>query len=158
MSQALECTTRGRFPNDETDDCRGYTMCLMGGLTNFTQYKLLCPMGSVYSHLEQQCTNATNYKCYPTYNCTSTGNFAYLEKDDCSSYVACIQGLGNLGTARLIQCPQSMLFNPEVGVCVNSTEYACIREVIVNSSSNVNSSYQLFLFCCYVLFIVFSIN
>lgn len=133
-------------------------MCLMGGLTNFTQYKLLCPLGSVYSHLEQQCTNATTYKCIPTYNCANTGNFANLEKTDCSSYVACIQGLGNLGTARLIECPQNMLFNPESGICVNSTEFACIHDVNVNSSINVNISYQLCLFCCYVLFLMYYLN
>lgn len=98
-------------------------MCLLGGLTNFTQYKLMCPMGSVYSHLEAQCTNATNYKCYPTYNCSGIGNFANPETSDCASFVACIEGLGGIGTARLVECPPNMLFNSTV--CVPSTEFNC---------------------------------
>ncbi|KAJ8727116.1 hypothetical protein PYW08_015513 [Mythimna loreyi] len=126
VSEAIECTERGRFPNDESADCRGYTMCLLGGLTNFTQYKLMCPMGSVYSHLEKQCTNATNYKCYPNFNCTSVGNFEDPESTDCSSYVACIEGLGTIGTPRVVGCPSNTLFNPTVGVCVNDTEFTCV--------------------------------
>ena len=133
MSKASECTARGRFPNDETAECRGYTMCLLGGLTNFTQYKLNCPMGSVYSHIEEQCTNATNYKCYPDFNCTGVGNFAVPESTDCTSYVACIEGLSNVGTARLVGCPSNTLFNATAGVCINSTVFNCpTPEINVN--------------------------
>lgn len=125
MSKATECTTRGRFPNDESADCRGYTMCLLGGLTNFTQYKLMCPMGSVYSHLEGQCTNALNYKCFPNFNCTSVGNFAVPDSSDCSSYVACIESLSSVGTARVVGCPRNTLFNSTAGLCVNDTVFSC---------------------------------
>lgn len=100
-------------------------MCLLGGLTNFTQYKLMCPMGSVYSHLDKQCTNATNYKCFPNFNCTGVGNFVVPDSTDCSSYVACIEGLGSVGTARVVRCPPNKLFDSTAGVCVNNTDFTC---------------------------------
>ncbi|KAJ8725152.1 hypothetical protein PYW07_016110 [Mythimna separata] len=93
VSKAIECTAQGRFPNDESADCRGYTMCLQSGLTNFTQYKLTCPIGSVYNHLEEECTNVANYKCISNFNCTNIGNFAVPESTDCSSYIACSEAL-----------------------------------------------------------------
>lgn len=140
-------------------------MCLLGGLTNFTQYKLKCPMGSVYSHIEEQCTNATNYKCYPDFNCTGVGNFAVPETTDCSSYVACIEGLSNVGTARFVGCPENTLFNSTAGACVNATEFTCPtlnhgvivleqpstgREgIAAGASSNANVSFLML--CSFIL-------
>ncbi|KAJ8725151.1 hypothetical protein PYW07_016109 [Mythimna separata] len=125
VSKAIECTERGRFPNDESADCRGYTMCLLGGLTNFTQYKLMCPMGSVYSHLEKQCTNASNYKCLPNFNCTSVGNFEDPESSDCSSYVACIDGMGSIGTPRVLHNEILTIDHDVTLNCMRSRYFDC---------------------------------
>ncbi|KAF9805056.1 hypothetical protein SFRURICE_000903 [Spodoptera frugiperda] len=131
VSEASDCTARGRFPNDGNGagDCRGYTICLMGGLTNFTQYKLNCPEGFVYSHLEYQCTNATNYQCYPTFNCSSVGNFAVPGSSDCSAFIACPEGLLGINTARKVSCPPHTLFNVTAGACQNSSEFSCTPKV-----------------------------
>lgn len=88
------------------------------------QYKLTCPLGSVYSHSEQQCTTATTYMCLSNYTCNFIGNYENPEAEDCSSYVACVMGLVDLVTARRVTCPVSQVFSPTVG-CVNETEYIC---------------------------------
>ncbi|KAJ8727117.1 hypothetical protein PYW08_015514 [Mythimna loreyi] len=124
-SKDTGCTTQGKFLNDESADCRGYTMCLLSGLTNFTQYKFMCPIGFVYNHLEEKCTKATNYKCIPNFKCTSVGNFAVPKITDCSSYIACIEGLGKISTARLVGCPSNTFFNSTAGICVNDTVFSC---------------------------------
>lgn len=99
-------------------------MCLpMGG--TFMQYKLTCPLGSVYSHLEQQCTTATTYQCLPSYICNHTGNFKDSMNDNCTSFITCVQGLSDFVTARKSECPASQVFNPGEGNCVNDTEYIC---------------------------------
>ncbi|KAJ0179469.1 hypothetical protein K1T71_005181 [Dendrolimus kikuchii] len=123
ISEASECTDRGRYPSNEGSDCQGYTMCLIGGTTNFTQYNIKCPTGFIYSHLEQQCTNVTSYHCLPTYNCTNPGNLVNPDSENCTSYIACIEGISELVTARLIQCPLNTTFNPATGDCVN--DYKC---------------------------------
>lgn len=105
-------------------------MCLLGGITNFTQYKLNCPQGSIYSHLEQQCTNATNYKCYPSFNCTVVGNFINPESENCSTYISCIQGMNDLATARLIQCPVDTIFNGTSGECVDKNLSTCYTSIV----------------------------
>ncbi|XP_028038056.1 uncharacterized protein LOC114248842 [Bombyx mandarina] len=122
VSQTSLCTARGRYPNNDVEDCRGYTMCLMGGANNFTQYRLTCPIGFVYSHKEQQCTNITSYSCHESYNCTSRGYFA---SESCTSYIACVEAINGLATARLVKCPMNTVFNPEDGLCVHVNSYKC---------------------------------
>lgn len=125
VTKASQCTDRGRYPSNEGNDCRGYIMCLIGGTTNFTQYKLTCPKGFIYSHLEQQCTNVTSYHCIPTYDCTSPGNFPNVDIKNCTSYIACVEGIDEMVTARLVQCPSNTVFNPGLETCINETEYKC---------------------------------
>lgn len=127
VSKATECTARGRFPNNEADDCRGYTMCLLGGASGFTQYNLTCPLSFVYSHLEQKCTNATNYECLPSFRCNTTGK---LISNNCSSYIACTEGINEIVTARKVECPTGEVFNPLEAACVNNTTYECTTVTI----------------------------
>lgn len=96
----------------------------MGGPQTFTSYKLTCPVGTAYSHLEMFCTNASTYKCLPSYVCTEAGNFE-TPNSHCTSYIACVRGVNGFVTARQIDCPQDQLFNNVEGICVNSTEYNC---------------------------------
>ncbi|XP_063530831.1 uncharacterized protein LOC134741868 [Cydia strobilella] len=125
VSEAISCSARGRFPNENVPNCQGYTMCLEGAPDVYTQIDLSCPDNFVYSHVDNQCTNVTSYQCYPEYNCISVGNFKGSKDMNCTMYVACVQGLNQLATARLIQCPADTLYSPVEGVCVNSTMFTC---------------------------------
>ncbi|KOB57813.1 Uncharacterized protein OBRU01_25633, partial [Operophtera brumata] len=152
-SKATECNSRGRFPNNDEADCRGYTMCLpMGG--TFMQYKLTCPLGSVYSHVEQQCTTSTSYRCLPSYVCNNTGSFQDSMNENCTSFISCVQGLSDFVTARKSECPASQVFSPGEGICVNETEYICkpaietttvtfeVTELSTAGSENAIDSFQ----------------
>ncbi|XP_047989734.1 uncharacterized protein LOC125229017 [Leguminivora glycinivorella] len=122
------CSARGRFPNENVPNCQGYTMCLQGAPGVYTQLDLNCPDNFVYSHIDNQCTNVTSYQCYPEYKCVSVGNFEGSKDKKCTMYVACVQGLNQLTTARLIQCPENTLFSPEQGACVSNTTFTCENE------------------------------
>lgn len=96
----------------------------------FMQYKLTCPLGSVYSHAEQQCTTAPTYKCLSNYTCKAIGNYEDVDSENCTSYVACVMGLIDIVAARRMECPVSLVFSPGVG-CVNETEYVCNAQTTV---------------------------
>ncbi|KAJ2950630.1 hypothetical protein O0L34_g8886 [Tuta absoluta] len=119
-----ECMVRGRFPNDITEDCRGYTTCIATATNTFYQYNLACPPSFVYNHFDSQCSNATGYYCLPSYNCTKIGNYQNPDSTDCMSYVSCIQGLDAL-TARLVDCPANTVYSPIEEFCVEDTAYTC---------------------------------
>lgn len=120
----MECTTRGRFPNNMNTDCRGYTMCISGA-TSLTKYDLLCPEKTVYSHIENQCTNVTSYQCLPNHNCTLEGDYIDPSSEHCKSYIACVKDLNNITTARLIHCPPETIFSSQESICVNETLFKC---------------------------------
>ncbi|XP_073966453.1 uncharacterized protein [Choristoneura fumiferana] len=128
VSEASVCTARGRFPNDNVADCKGYTMCLSGAPGVYTQYDLSCPDTFIYSHIDNQCTNITSYQCYPQYNCSSLGDFRNENDLNCTTYIACIHGLNEIATARLVECPEGTLFSSLNGTCVNSTQVVCISD------------------------------
>lgn len=118
------CQTRGRFPNNENPECRGYTMCLIGA-NGYAKFDLFCPENSIYSHIDNQCTNISSYQCLPDYNCTREGNFVDPSSENCTSYVSCVKDLRNIITARLIFCQPDEVFSPTDAVCVNDTLYQC---------------------------------
>lgn len=132
MSQTTSCRERGKFPSDENHDCKGYVICLIGGINNFTQYQLSCPQGSIYSHLEQQCTNATNYKCYPNFNCTSVNNFTTPGNADCGSksFISCIMGINEMATARLLECPLNTTFDSNLKMCIDERQSKCNISIV----------------------------
>lgn len=121
------CTAPGRFPNNTRDDCRGYVMCLKGA-TSITHYNLVCPEQSVYSHIDSQCTNVTSYECFSNHTCRQEGNYINYLSNNCDSYIACIQDLNMIISARIVKCPEDMIFSASEGVCVNSTTHKCVHE------------------------------
>ncbi|CAH2092180.1 unnamed protein product [Euphydryas editha] len=143
----MECTTRGRFPNNMNSDCRGYTMCINGGAI-LTKYDLLCPEHTVYSHLENQCTNVTSYQCLPHHNCTLEGDYIDPSSEDCTSYIACVKDLNNITTARLVRCPPETIFSSQENICVNETLFMCefatespkILQVSINQTTSISNN------------------
>lgn len=95
----------------------------------FYQYDLACPPGFIYNHFDSQCANATGYQCLPTYNCTTLGNIENPAKNDCMSYITCIDGLSGIVTARVVDCPNGTVFSPVEKNCVNETRFKCPPEV-----------------------------
>ncbi|XP_039746434.1 uncharacterized protein LOC120624135 [Pararge aegeria] len=150
ISVETVCQNRGRFPNNEDLDCRGYTMCLMGA-GGYAKFDLLCPENSVYSHQENQCTNVTTYQCLPEYNCTQEGNFVYQSSENCTSYVTCVKDLRDIITARLISCEFNEVFSPSQMMCVNETLYKCnfkteppkVLEVSIDQLPNLSGNFSL---------------
>lgn len=110
--------------------CRGFTTCTPIGTGIFYSYNLLCPASFIFNHFDKQCSNATGYKCFPDYNCTTVGNFDYQDNENCTSYIACVKGLSNFVTPRLITCSQGKIFSPDVRNCVPNMEYDCPRNII----------------------------
>lgn len=132
VSLASQCTSSGRFPNDAVPGCRAYTMCIDGGNGNFIDYNLTCPPSFIFSPLENVCTNVTNYQCLDMllpFNCTGIGNFENLHTHDCKSYIACVQGLNDTVSPRLIECSNDKLFDPVQRFCVSKMEFQCKIEV-----------------------------
>ncbi|XP_045764147.1 uncharacterized protein LOC123866542 isoform X2 [Maniola jurtina] len=149
-SEETVCRTRGRLPNNLTPDCRGYTMCLMGA-GGYAKFDLLCPENSIYSHLENQCTNVTSYQCLSDYNCTQEGNFVDPSSENCTSYIACVKDLRAITTARLITCQSNEVFSPRESMCVNETLYNCnlineppkVLEVSVDQFPSISGNFSL---------------
>ncbi|XP_041972656.1 uncharacterized protein LOC121728553 [Aricia agestis] len=121
------CTEPGRFPSNTRDDCRGYMMCLKGA-TSITHYNLVCPENTIYSHIDNQCTNVTSYQCYTNYTCSGVGNIVNDLDENCFTYISCVQDLSKIVSARLVRCPGHMVFSATESVCVNSISYNCSRE------------------------------
>lgn len=134
---ARQCTGPGKFPNDQLGSCQGFTMCLIAGAGNFAQLNLTCPPGFIYNHVHSQCTNVTGYQCEPDYNCTNIGNFPNPFSDDCFSYIACVEGVNDMITARSIECQEGQIFVPLNGSCIfhNDTLFRCHTEEF--SSENI---------------------
>ncbi|CAG9792119.1 unnamed protein product [Diatraea saccharalis] len=126
-TRAKQCTSPGKYSHDETGNCRGYALCLMAGLNSFTQYNIICPQGFIYNHIHQQCTNETSYQCVHNYNCSKSGLFPSSTNENCTSYIACVEGLDDTITARSIDCPSGYIFDSIVSFCVklNETSYKC---------------------------------
>lgn len=127
-------------------------MCLPGATAaaSFTKYDLLCPEQTVYSHLENQCTNVTNYQCLPGHNCTQEGDYPDLSSPGCKSYIACIKDLNSVYAARLVDCPPHTVFSTLNKTCVNETLYKCngvtekpiVFHVIINNASSVSGNFS----------------
>ncbi|CAG4941279.1 unnamed protein product [Colias eurytheme] len=119
------CTQTGRFPNNLEPECRGFVMCLKGA-AGFMQYNLICPEHSIFSHLDNQCTNVTEYKCWPNYNCTKEEDIIEPLNENCTSYISCVKDFNNIFTARLIDCPLNTVFNGSM--CVEKDVYQCRKK------------------------------
>ncbi|CAK1551947.1 unnamed protein product [Leptosia nina] len=115
------CLDTGKFPNNAEPDCRGFTMCLKGA-AGFIQYSLVCPENSIFSHIDSQCSNITEYKCLPNYNCSQVDNIPQPQ-NECTTYISCIIDLNNVFSARLITCPVNTVFNGSL--CVEKDLYLC---------------------------------
>lgn len=144
VSKAADCDRTGKYPNDELPNCRGFTTCTPIGMSNFYKYNLPCPETFIFNHFDNQCSNATGYRCFTDYNCTTIGNFEYLGSENCTSYLACVQGLTNVVTARLIDCTLDKVFNPDVGYCVARAEYTCPHGIISTTTSTVDIGTEMF--------------
>ncbi|XP_041973357.1 protein PTCD3 homolog, mitochondrial-like [Aricia agestis] len=75
-------------------------MCLKGA-TSITHYNLVCPENTIYSHIDNQCTNVTSYQCYTNYTCSGVGNIVNDLDENCFTYISCVQDLSKIVSARL---------------------------------------------------------
>lgn len=144
VSNTEICKSVGKFPNDQLQDCRGFTACNENTKGGFYNYDLGCPANYVFNHFDHQCRNSSVYQCFPEYNCTSIGNFDYPSNKECTSYIACVTGLTTIVTARLIDCAPDTIFNPNVGKCVDPSEYNCPRDLSDTSFTNGDSTTEMF--------------
>ncbi|XP_038213522.1 uncharacterized protein LOC119833543 [Zerene cesonia] len=132
MSDA--CTQTGRFPNNSEPECRGFVMCLKGA-AGFMQYNLVCPEHAIYSHIDNQCTNVTEYKCWPNYKCTKEENIVEPSNENCTSFISCVKDFNNTLLARLIECPVNMVFNGST--CVEKDVYQCPKKTETTNTVHV---------------------
>ncbi|CAH3993064.1 unnamed protein product [Pieris brassicae] len=113
------CLVNGRFPNNSVADCRGFTMCLQGA-AGFMEYNLVCPENSIFSHIDSQCTNITEYSCVSNYNCTQEES---IMSKNCTDYISCIKDLKGVFSARRFECPLNTIYNGSI--CVDRDFYQC---------------------------------
>lgn len=130
-------------------------MCINGGGGTFYQYNLTCPQSYLFSPLDNLCT--TTFTCLnitTPFTCQSLGAFENPVSKDCSTFIACIEGLQNMTTPRLVECGDGTVFSPLARACVNETEYVCEKPLVLHNNGALGVSVTGFFYLCLIRFMI----
>ncbi|XP_055616739.1 mucin-2-like [Toxorhynchites rutilus septentrionalis] len=133
------CTSTGRFPNSESEDCKTYYICTerIDGTKVATLAR--CPTNKLFSWASKICVPAASYICPveipPTQSpplttpsvekfvCTTTGAFPNYDKLDCGSYKYCLRTADGKFLEYIFHCIEGWHFNPGQSQCTKN--YSC---------------------------------
>ncbi|RVE48939.1 hypothetical protein evm_006401 [Chilo suppressalis] len=154
-TNAKQCSLPGKFPQDQVGDCSGYALCLIAGVGIYAQYNLTCPSGFIFNHELSLCTNETSYRCEPDFYCNETGRFPSPFSENRTAYIACVEGMNDIMTARSIECPSDYIFNPIVSTCIESIDIAHESPKPMNNVGELTAFHVSMFLVIFILHILF---
>lgn len=135
-TEKFTCTTTGRFPNEESEDCKSYKYCLQTATGELLEYVFNCPAGSFFDPEAYRCS--ASYTCLYTttpataapttitttsapHICTEDGRFP--NPGTCDTYIYCLKAADQTMLMYVFKCPLGTQFNPHESRC--TSDYVC---------------------------------